>query len=106
MVVIVALLAAASLAGSFYLIIAALAVRRFAAPQPRPSGPFPGVTILKPLHGAEAALEANLRSFCEQDHPSYQVIFGLREASDAAMPVVRRLMATLPGHDLELVIDG
>jgi ceramide glucosyltransferase len=106
MAVIVLSLAAASLAGVFYLLTAALAVRRFTALPLAAVGPFPGATILKPLHGAEAALEENLRSFCQQHHPAYQVIFGVREASDAAVPVVRRLIADLPGRDLDLVIDA
>ncbi|MFA5516055.1 MAG: bacteriohopanetetrol glucosamine biosynthesis glycosyltransferase HpnI [Desulfuromonadales bacterium] len=65
----------------------------------------PPITILKPVCGFDAALEENLLSFCLQDYPQFQVVFGVREAKDPATPVIRRLIAALPGHDLSLVID-
>ena len=39
----------------------------------------PPVTLLKPLCGAEPALYEHLRSFCEQDHPEFQIVFGVRD---------------------------
>lgn len=66
----------------------------------------PPVTIAKPLCGDEPQLYDNLRSFCEQDYPPYQVVFGVRDESDPAAAVARRLIADLPGHDLQLVVDA
>jgi ceramide glucosyltransferase len=63
------------------------------------------VTILKPLHGDDPDLYANLASFCRQAYPTVQVVFGVRDAADSAVAVVRRLIADLPDADLELVID-
>jgi ceramide glucosyltransferase len=63
-------------------------------------------TILKPLHGADVELYRNLRSFCEQDYPAYQVVFGVRDAEDAAIPIVQRLIADLPEQDLALIVDS
>lgn len=63
------------------------------------------VSILKPLHGSEPELLENLRSFCIQDYPDYQVIFGLRDASDPALQVVERLRNELPHSDLTCVIN-
>ncbi|HZT20253.1 MAG TPA: bacteriohopanetetrol glucosamine biosynthesis glycosyltransferase HpnI [Dongiaceae bacterium] len=93
-------------AGSLYALAAVLLLRRFFS-RPAPSGAgFPGVTILKPLHGAEPELYENLASFCRQDYLGpVQIILGLRDSRDPAREVVRRLMADLPGADLELVID-
>lgn len=71
----------------------------------RPSA-LPPISVLKPLCGVEPHLYDNLRSYCTQDYPAYQVIFGVRDATDPAIAVVRRLMAELPGRDLALVIDG
>lgn len=65
----------------------------------------PPVTVLKPLCGLETDLYTNLRSFCTQDYPHYQVVFGLRNGHDPAAPVVQRLMREFPELDLELVID-
>ncbi|MSO75410.1 MAG: glycosyltransferase [Alphaproteobacteria bacterium] len=98
-------LAAASLVGALYLVAAGLAVRRFAARAPLPPAARPPVTILKPLRGDDPELYENLRSFCCQDYPAAQVIFGVGEAGDPARSVVERLIAELPGADLELVVD-
>ncbi len=96
---------AASVGGAFYLLIAMLLVRRFVAlPRHAPSGE-PPVTILKPLCGAEPFLYENLLSFCKQNYAQVQVVFGVRDADDAAIAIVRRLIAELPGMDLSLVID-
>ena len=102
-----AALVAASLAGAVYLLAAASAVRRFTArAQPDATASAPPVSVLKPVCGADADLYDCLRSFCIQDYPSYQVVFGARDAADLAVAVVRRLIAELPQRDLVLVIDG
>jgi ceramide glucosyltransferase len=66
----------------------------------------PPVTILKPLHGEEPELYDNLRSFCRQRYPVFQIVFGVYRADDPAVAVVRRLQAEFPEHDLRLVIGG
>jgi ceramide glucosyltransferase len=47
-----------------------------------------------------------LRSFCIQDWPEYEVIFGAHTADDPAIDVVRRLIDEFPDRDLRLVVDG
>ncbi|HUN75044.1 MAG TPA: bacteriohopanetetrol glucosamine biosynthesis glycosyltransferase HpnI [Steroidobacteraceae bacterium] len=64
------------------------------------------VTVLKPLCGAEPDLYLALRSFCEQDYPGFQIVFGIRDASDPAAHVVRRLQREFPKLALELVVDA
>lgn len=63
------------------------------------------VSVFKPLHGAEAYLYENLRSFCLQAHPDYQLIFGVREPTDPAIAVVGRLRAEFPRLPIELAVD-
>lgn len=65
----------------------------------------PAVSVLKPLHGAEPGLYENLRSFAAQDHREFQLVFGVRDRTDSALPVARALIADLPDRDLELVVD-
>lgn len=93
-------------AGSAYTLAAVFLLHRFARkPRPEPTR-FPGITILKPLHGAEPELEENLNSFCRQDYPGHsQIVFGVRDPGDPAIEVVRRLQAAHPAADLALVID-
>ena len=65
----------------------------------------PPASILKPLWGAETGSYENLRSFCLQDYPDFQIVCGVRDADDPAVATVRRLQREFPSLDLELVID-
>jgi multidrug transporter EmrE-like cation transporter len=66
----------------------------------------PPATIFKPARGADAEAYENFASFLRQDYPEYQIIFGLREESDPAAPIIRRLIADFPERDVELVISS
>jgi ceramide glucosyltransferase len=66
----------------------------------------PPATIFKPVCGADADAYENFASFLRQDYPEYQIIFGLREESDPATPIIRRLIADFPDRDVELVISS
>jgi ceramide glucosyltransferase len=74
--------------------------RRGAAPVARPP-----VTLLKPLHGDEPLLAEALATLCRQDYPEWQIVFGVQDAGDSAIGVVRRLQARFPNLDIDLVID-
>ena len=96
---------AANLASAAYVLLAIRRVNGFRR-QRRASGSFrPPVTILKPVCGLDVGLYENLRSFCIQDHPQYQVVFGVRDATDPAVPVLQRLIKEFPLVDISLVID-
>ena len=43
------------------------------------------MTLLKPLCGAEPGLYQHLRSFCRQDYPEFQIVFGVRDPDDPAL---------------------
>lgn len=64
------------------------------------------VSILKPLHGDEPELYENLRSFCVQDYPDYQIVFGVHSEQDLALHAVERLRREFPRRDLVCVIDS
>jgi len=102
-----ALLAGSAL-GCVYLWYACHAVTGFCrrdAPPP-PTIAAPPVSILKPLHGEDAALGKNLRSFCRQDYPAFQLVFGVADAGDPAVAVVQALMAEYPARDIALIADS
>jgi ceramide glucosyltransferase len=96
-----------ALAGCLYLAVAAASVARCARPRGAPvPGIAPNVTLLKPLHGAEAGLYENLLSFCRQDYAgAMQVVFGVANARDPAVEVIEHLRRTLPAQDIDLVVD-
>jgi ceramide glucosyltransferase len=63
------------------------------------------VTILKPLCGAEPETYECLRSFCDQEYPQFQLVFGVCDSHDPVVAIVERLRREFPQHDLSLVID-
>jgi len=90
--------------------LVAVALWRRRQARPAPGGSLPaaasGVTVLKPLCGAEPGLYECLRSFCEQHHPRMQIIFGVRDPQDPALEVVGRLEREFPQVELTRVIDS
>jgi len=82
-----------------------LAVERFARRKALVPDQFPPVTILKPLHGDEPLLEEALASFCAQDYPEFQIVFGLQDPADPALAVLARLRQRFPALDMAVVVD-
>jgi ceramide glucosyltransferase len=93
------------LAGLAYLALALRSTARFRSRVGAAPGWRPGVSVLKPVHGTAPRLYECLRSFCDQDWPEYEVIFGAHAASDPAIDVIDRLMAEFPDRNLRLVVD-
>lgn len=91
---------------SAYLLFAIWRVGTFQATRRTPGADPQPVTILKPLCGLHAGLYENLRSFCCQDYPAYQVVFGVRDPDDPAVEIVERLIREFPDKDILLVVDG
>jgi ceramide glucosyltransferase len=94
------------IAATSYIVLAVLAVaagqlRR--RPHSLPSKP--PLTVLKPLCGAEPGLYDNLRSFCIQDYPCFEIIFGVRDSADPACAVVESLIAECASLPITLIVD-
>ncbi|MCZ7635573.1 MAG: glycosyltransferase [Verrucomicrobia bacterium] len=69
------------------------------------AGFAPGLTLLKPLKGADGETEGCLRSWLTQDYAGpVQVLFGIADAEDPAATIVRRLQTAFPEADVELVV--
>src|SRR5260221_10306685 len=88
-----------------YLVAATVAAWRFARRPIVAPAHGPAVSVLKPLHGAEPGLYENLRSFAEQDYPAFQLVLGVRDHTDSAVPIAEALIRDHPGRAIELVID-
>jgi ceramide glucosyltransferase len=71
-----------------------------------PEANLPSVALLKPVHGLEPKLEANLESFFQQDYPSFELVFGARTTDDPAFAVVARLRQRYPQVRVRLVASG
>jgi ceramide glucosyltransferase len=102
-----AVLAMLATVGIAYDLVAAFLVRRFLSRAPAMPRAPEAISLLKPLHGAEAGLEKNLESFCDQDYPApVQIICGVQDPADPAIGIVERLKARRPDIDLTLVCDS
>jgi ceramide glucosyltransferase len=66
----------------------------------------PPVSVLKPLCGADPSLEENLRSFFEQDHPNFQLVFGVQRPDDPSLPIVERLRLEYPSVDVSMIVHS
>jgi len=71
-----------------------------------PMAALPPVTILKPVHGAEPRLRENLESFFLQDYPDFEIVFGARDARNAAVSVVEDLCLRYPQVKARVVFSG
>lgn len=72
---------------------------------PAGSRPTLAVTVLKPLCNDEPHLYEHLRTFCRQDYPDFQLVFGARDLTDPALQAVRRLIAEFPRLQIDVVVD-
>ena len=89
-----------------YEVVALTAVLIWALqPSRPPSRHLPAVTILKPLCGAEPGLYANLRSFCLQKYPEFQIVFGVSDPADPVLSMVKQLFEEFPDLSMQVVID-
>jgi ceramide glucosyltransferase len=66
----------------------------------------PPLTLLKPLHGAEPDLEANLATFFEQDYPQYEILFCARSPEDAGLATARHVAAQYPHVPARFLSSG
>jgi ceramide glucosyltransferase len=100
-------LAGLAVCGSLYAVMAAVLAGRFmraAHARPRIHAP---VTILKPLHQGEPGLSDSLESFFAQDYSGkVQILFGVHDAADPALEVVKALQARYPQVDTAIVADN
>jgi len=66
----------------------------------------PPVSILKPVRNDDGQLYANLRSFCEQDYPQYEILFGVASLDDPAVSVIEQLICEFPHRALTCIVTG
>lgn len=68
--------------------------------------PTLGVSVLKPLCGTDPDLRKNLTSFFEQDHSTFELVFGVVDSNDPALELVRELRARYPSVPCQVVVHS
>ena len=65
---------------------------------------LPPVSILKPIRGLDREVYENFTSMCRLDYPVYEIIFGVGDAGDPAIPLVARLQREFPERSIRLIL--
>jgi len=102
MYILIALVAGAAI----YSLLSILGALRFLSTRRSAPVAFERISILKPLAGLDAGLESNLRTCFEQDYPSFEILFAVREADDPSIEIVERLRLEYPDVPTRLIITG
>jgi ceramide glucosyltransferase len=66
--------------------------------------PTQAVSMLKPLRGTDPEMYESFRSHCLQDYPEYEIIFGVSDPSDPAIPLVEQLKIEFPQCAIRLIV--
>ncbi len=89
-------------------IVAALRhlIQRHSDRDQQPPAVAPGVSILKPLRGMDPNTCQAFSSQIQQRYPTFEILFGAREAGDPALVEVHRLQRAHPQAVLRLITVG
>ena len=97
-----------ALAPLFYYVLATLAALRFFERERARKFPnyTPPVSVLKPVLGVDFGSYENFASFCRQEYPDYEILFAVNDDEDAAVPVIRRIIAEFPERKIRLLVGA
>jgi ceramide glucosyltransferase len=95
------------LAGALvYSLLVIVAAFRYLSVRPPDLASAEPISILKPLSGLDLDLESNLRTFFEQDYPSFEILLAVKHVNDPAAAVVEKLRREYPHVSSQLLITG
>ena len=66
----------------------------------------PPVSILKPVKNIDAQAYENFKSFCLQDYPQFEILFGVADPNDPVIPLIRRLQREFSRVSISLVVEA
>lgn len=100
------LLDVGSFVGCVYLATAAAVVLRFVRRPASAASVLHPVSVMKPLCGRDPGLLENLLSFADLAHSGFEIVCGVQDPKDTAIPVVERLKRERPNIPIALVVDS
>lgn len=100
------LLAAAFAALAFFASGVWATLRHTSRPAREWSGPWPAISLLKPIKGNEEELRANLQSFFEQDYAGeLEIVVSTADADDAGLAAAQELALAYPHIRVRFVLS-
>ncbi len=92
---------------AYYIAATLSALRFFLRERGRENAPYtPAVSLLKPVRGVDFSSYENFVSFCTQDYADYEILFGVADLTDPAVPLIQRLIAEFPQRRIRLLVGS
>lgn len=63
----------------------------------------PPVSVLKPVRGLDPNTYSAFLSQADQQYPEFEILFGVRDENDPAVPEIRRLQRAFPHRSIQLI---
>lgn len=89
-----------------YQLLSLMASLRQVCRRPGPSRYLPPISVLKPVRGVDPEMYAAFASQASQDYPEFEIIFGVADEGDEAVPHIRRLQREFPNTSIHLIIGS
>jgi ceramide glucosyltransferase len=99
----VILLAGICAAAAAYQLLALVACFAHLRKRDCPPSHRPGVSILKPVYGADDHFWPAIVSHANLQYPAFEILFGVRQVTDSAIPFIQRLQSQFPNVNIRLV---
>jgi ceramide glucosyltransferase len=99
----VILLGAICLAAAAYQILALIACLSHLRRCDAPVTLRPGVSILKPVYGADDHFWPAIVSHARIQYPEFEILFGVRDSADSSVPFIERLQRDYPQVSIRII---
>jgi len=95
-------LAVPALAAAAYYLLAIVAAFKWGRSAGVPAASLSPVSILKPIHGRDPRFWEAIRSHAAQDHPEFEILFGVSDPCDPALADIDRLRREFPARSISV----
>jgi ceramide glucosyltransferase len=103
-ILLIVLLSACTVSCAFWIVALGCLSRVLKRSKPKHSRFEPMVSILKPVKGIDAGALENFVSFCQQEYPHFEILFGLADPNDPVVVLIQQLQERFAGLSIRWFI--